>query len=179
MGTLRKEQMEAAKEFENFILNSLQSEKGIHAETAVATSARMAGTFLFRSFAFPMTGIEPGQPVFSNAANEQGPKLVAILGSLLNQIGVQLDQNQIESADEKSKPPLIELLETQKKFESGMSAIKDRLRLSYQESAESAAISTALIIKQCRQVLDPHIAFKIAIRGFVEASKTAPHPIKI
>ena len=99
MGTIRKEQVECAEEFENLIFNSLQSEKGIHAETAVAASARMAGTFLFRSFGFPLKGIESGQPVFSDAANEQGPKLMELLDSALKQMGLNIDQKLLEAAD--------------------------------------------------------------------------------
>lgn len=178
MSPISKEQVKCAKEFENFIFKSLQTEKGIHAETAVAASARMAGTFLFRSFGLPLKGINPGQPVFSDAANEQGPKLMSLLGGVIDQMGLKLDQKRLEAADHKSNPPLFGLLEMQEKFEVGMTTIKDHLGLSYQESAEAAAMSTASIIVQCSKVLDPHIAFKIAVYGFVEGSKTAPRPIK-
>lgn len=178
MDTIRKEQIECAKEFENFIFNSLQTEKGIHAETAVAASARMAGRFLFRSFSFPLKGIEPGQAVFSDAANEQGPKLMELLGGALNQMGLKFDPKRLDAADHKSNPPLFGLLEMQEKIEPGLTTIKDRLGLSYQESAEAATISAASIIVKCSKVLDPHIAFKIAVFGLVEGSKTAPHPMK-
>ena len=177
MSAIRKEQIECAKEFENFIFNSLQSEKGIHAETAVAASARMAGTFLFRSFGFPLKGIEPGQPVFSDSANEQGPKLMGLLNNALGQMGVKIDPKLLETADHKSNPPLFDLLEMQEKLEPGMTIIKDRLGLSYQELAESAAISAASIIVKCSKVLAPDVALKIAVYGIVEGSKTAPRPI--
>ena len=178
MGSIKKEQIECAKEFENLIFDSLQSEKGIHAETAVAASARMAGTFLFRSFGFPIKGIEPGQPVFSDAANEQGPKLMGLLDSALKQMGLNIDQKQLETADHTSNPPMFDLLEMQEKLEPGMTLIKERLVLSYQEMAESAAICTASIIVKCSKVLTPNVAFKIAVFGMVEGSKTAPRTIK-
>jgi hypothetical protein len=38
------------------------------------------------------------------------------------------------------------------------------------------AVATALLIKHCAKVLDPNVAFGIAVYGFVE---TAPEPVEI
>ena len=46
----------------------LATERGIHLETLIASSARMAGTMLFRSFAFPGGKFEPGTTVLSEEA---------------------------------------------------------------------------------------------------------------
>jgi hypothetical protein len=39
----------------------------------------MGGTFLFRAFGLESRGIQPGAPVFSDAANERGPLLSRLI----------------------------------------------------------------------------------------------------
>jgi divalent metal cation (Fe/Co/Zn/Cd) transporter len=51
------------------------------------------------------------------------------------------------------------------------------LGLSLQDAADSAAAATALIIQQSLPVLDPNVAFGIAVYGFIEGSKTVPEAI--
>ena len=150
---------------------------GVHAETAIAGTARMAGTFLFRSFGFPLASIQPGQAVLSDAANEQGPKLIQALGSVLAHIGVALDRAKLGASKEPEHQPQLDFLATQKQLEPTFSRAMQALGLSYLQAAESAAIATAILIKQCVPVLDPNLAFGIAAYGFVEGSKTAPDPV--
>ncbi len=176
LASLKPQQTEAAQEFVTAAMDALSaSNNRLHAETVIAATARMAGTFLFRSFAFPLDGVEPGQSVFSDAANEQGPALIQILGNALQHSGVNLDRSQpAESHDDK---PLLNFLATQKLLEPTFATIRGRLGLSYQEAAESAAVASAILIQRCASVLDPHSAFNIAAYGFVEGSKTAPDPV--
>jgi hypothetical protein len=47
----------------------------LHAETLIASVARMAGSLMYRSFNFDQT-IEPGTGVLSDQANIHGPKLM-------------------------------------------------------------------------------------------------------
>ena len=89
------QQIKVAQDFANATIEALNTEQGIHAETAVAGAARMAGTFLFRSFGFPLQDIQPGQVVLSDQANAQGPVLLEILGSVLSQIGIVLDEEEL------------------------------------------------------------------------------------
>ena len=94
MVSLSQEQVEAAQAFADTTVAVLQTERGVHAETAVAGTARMAGTFLFRSFGFAPEGVKPGQPVLSDEANEQGPRLIEVFGFSLEQVGIKLDMEQ-------------------------------------------------------------------------------------
>lgn len=48
MASLTQNQLEAAKQFARAAIESLPTLQGIHAATAIAGAARMAGTFLFR-----------------------------------------------------------------------------------------------------------------------------------
>lgn len=177
MALLTKEQQDAAQKFVGLAIEAFKSETGVHAETTIAGTARMAGTFLFRSFAFPIVSIQPGQAVLSDAANEQGPKLIQALGNVLAHIGVELDKSKLGANRDPEHQPLADFLATQKRLEPGFSQAMQALGLSYVQAAESAAIATAILIKQCIPVLDPNVAFGIAAYGFVEGSKTAPDPV--
>lgn len=179
MASPSKEQQEAAQQFVDLAISALKNDKGVHAETAIAATARMAGTFLFRSFAFPLPSVTPGQAVFSDAANEQGPKLLQILGSVLAHIGIKLDSSKLGTNQDPDHRPQLDFLSTQKPLEPVFSRTMAALNLSYVEAAESAAIATAALIEKCLSVLDPHIAFGIAAYGFVEGSKTAPDPVML
>jgi hypothetical protein len=137
----------------------------------------MAGTFLFRSFGFSVKDIEPGQVIFSDQANEQGPVLIEILGIVLSQTGVVLDVEQYGSDGGTENQPNLSFLETQKRLEPKYSDIRERYGLSLQEAAEACAVATALLIQESSTVLDPNVAFNIAVYGFIEGTKTAPDPV--
>jgi hypothetical protein len=179
MSSLNQQHIDAAKEFVNATVKALQTDRGVHAETAIAATARMAGTFLFRSFAFPLTDVEPGQPVLSEQANERGPRLVEVLSEILARLGVQLDRARLGDEPESDNQPQQGFLETQKLLEPQFAAIRTRHGLSEQEAAEAGAVATAMLMHQCLQVLDPHVAFSIAVYGFIEGAKTAPDPVVV
>lgn len=176
MGVFRKEQIEAAGQFADATIAALRDAKGVHAETAVAAAARMAGTFLLRSFGLPIDGIEAGQVVLSEQANEQGPALVGILAGVLESRGVELDRGRLANEPGEEHKPLLGFLETLRRLGPAFARIRERLGLSHREAAESAAAATALLIRQTAQALDPNVAFHIAAYGFVEGAKTAPGP---
>jgi hypothetical protein len=176
-GSLSQKQIEAAEEFARTTLETLKTERGVHAETAIAGAARIAGMFLFRSFNFPLKDAKPGSPVLSDQADEQGPRLIQILAGVLEHIGVKLDKQKLGNSPSPQNQPLLHFLETQKQLEPKYTAIIRRLGLSLQDSADSAALATALLIQQTARTLDPNIAFSIAVYGFIEGSKTVPEPI--
>ena len=177
MGEITQTQMDAAEKFSDAAIRVLQDERGVHAETAIAGTARMAGTFLFRSFDFPLGDATPGQPVLSEQSNELGLRLMQILGGVLEQMGIAIDQNVIAQPTAPDHEPLLGFLETQQRLEPEFSAIREEFGLSLSEAADAAAIATAVLIRQCTEVLDPSIAFGIALYGFVEGTKTFPAPI--
>lgn len=90
----RADEVGVGREFRSLILAKLTDERGVHAETAVSAAARMAGTFLLRSLDLPITKLEPGAPVLSDAANERGPELVEILALALREMKMAIDQVQ-------------------------------------------------------------------------------------
>lgn len=144
------------------------------AEVVIGSAARMAGSFLFRSFGLPLTGVQPGSVVLSEQANQQGPRLIQILGAVLQNIGVELDSSKLSASQRTTKGQEESFLETQEVLETRFVAIRDKYSLSDAEAADSVAIATAVLIKTCSNLLDPHVGFGLAVYGFIEGSKTAP-----
>ena len=179
MINLSKQQLDAAQEFATATIEALKLPQGVHAGTVVAATARMAGTYLFRSLGLKLTGVKPGQFVLSVEANEQWPQLINIAGDALSKMGIKIDNSQAGKAIDPKHKPMLEFLETQKKLEPMYAPIKDRYGFSMQEAAYSVAVATALLIRHAAKFLDPSMAFNIAVLGFVEGSKTAPEPVDI
>jgi len=174
MASLSPQQVTAANEIADATVEALRTEKGVHAETAVAAAARMAGTFLFRSFGFKLPGVKPGQPVLSEDANAKGPELLHVLVGVLGGLGVALDRERLKAEPGPGHKPLLAFLETQGKVEPPCEGIRQRHGLSLPDAAMAAAAATAVVIGRTAKVLDPNVAFHIAAYGFVEGSKTAP-----
>lgn len=170
----------AAREFYGLIIQKLTNEKGVHAETAIAAAGRMAGTLLLRSLQLPLETLEPGTPVFSDAANEKGPALVGTLGEALSQMNVPFDPQKLEaSAANQGNAPLLSVVATQELVEKEMHQIRQKYQLSNEAAAHAAAITTAFMVQKCAQLVDPHIGFKIAAYSFVEGAKTVPQRLAI
>jgi hypothetical protein len=68
-------------------------------------------------------------------------------------------------------------LETQKQLEPKYVEIRAHLCLSIQEAAQSATLALALLNQRSAEMLNPLIAFGIAVYGFIECSKAAPEVI--
>lgn len=177
MASLRQAQLQAANEFAEATIAAVRDPRGVHAETAIAALARMAGTFLFRSFGFEIADLTPGQAVFSEQANEQGPRLLDILGSTLAALDVPLDPKKLTGKVDPERSPRRAFLETQKLLEPRLAPIRDAHGLSLMEAAEAAAAGAALLIRHGVNVLDPHAAFNLAVYAFIEGAKTAPDPV--
>ena len=179
MINLSKQQIDAAQEFATATIEALKMPNGVHSGTVVAATARMAGTYLFRSLDLPLPGVKPGQSVLSIEANERWPQLINIAGDALSKMRIEIDNTQAGKEIEPSHKPMLEFLETQKKLETMYAPIKNRYGFSMQEASYSVALATALIINHAKNFLNPTMAFNIAVSGFVEGSKTAPEPVDI
>jgi hypothetical protein len=169
-------QVKAAREFLEKSLSILKERPGATAALAVSATARMAGTFLFRSFNFPANNIQPGTAVLSDLANEKGPKLINVAAATLMQLGIPVNSFRTKKED---MEPLAPFLETQRLLEPSYLAIKKRQGLDWSEAAVSAAFATAHLIKRGERFLNAEKGFAIAVYGFIEGSKTAPDPFTL
>jgi hypothetical protein len=176
VAALNQAQLQAASEFGTTAMRAFDQGGTFPAETVIGSVARMAGSFLFRSFELPLAGIQPGSVVLSEQANQQGPRLIHILGGVLENIGVKLDSSRLSAGQQMARGQKESFLETQGVLEAQFVAIRDKHGLSDGEAAESLAVATAVLIKNCANLLDPHVGFDLAVYGFIEGSKTAPVP---
>lgn len=173
------EQQQAALGFLDGTVEFLKDDRGsVHVETAIAATARMAGTFLFRSFGFDLQDAQPGQPVLSEIANEKGPELVNILGGILDMNGIKIDDSALGELSGLEHEPHLSFLETQPKLEAIYEVIRNRHGLDYVEAAWAAAAATAGLIIQSEKILEPALGFNLAVYGFIEGSKTVPAAIE-
>ncbi len=156
------------------IFARLAGERGVHAETAVAAAARMAGTFLLLSLGLPLDKLPSGAPVFSDAANEKGPALVSLYAGTLRALGIDADPQRAGAAAA-SAELLLSLLDTQRLLDGPLAAVAREHGLSYAEAAEACAVAAAVITQKCSAVLAPDVSSGIAGYGFVEGSKTVPY----
>ena len=176
MAALTQQQIAAAEAFADATLDELETPEGIDPETAVAAIAGMAGSFLLRSFGFELSHLAPGTAVASDEANEQGPRLVQILGGVLAHAGVALDPEILGRGLDPDRLSRLEFLAGQTTLEAAFVAVGARYRLSPREAAEAAAAATAFLIQQFSEELAPSLAFGIAVYGFIEGAKTVPGP---
>lgn len=171
---LSQAQLDAASEFGTTAMQTFDQGGAFPAETVIGAVARMAGSFLLRSFGLSLSGIQPGSVVLSEQANEQGPRLIQLLGGALQSIGVTLDKSKVAAAQASPRGLKESFLQTQSALETQFGAVRDKYGLTDGEAADSAAVATALLIKNCSQSLDPHVGFNLAVYGLIEGSKTAP-----
>lgn len=179
MFDLSKQQLDAAQEFATATIEALKTPQGVHPGTVVAATARMAGTYLFRSFHLKLSEVNPGQAVLSIEANEHGPVLMRIAGACLAKMKINIDNAQAGKPVDPKHKPTLDFLDTQKKLEPMYAPIKNPYGFSEREAAHSAAVATALMINYAKNYIDPSTAFNIAVFGFVEGTKTAPDPVEI
>ena len=174
MTSLNQAQLQAASEFGTAVMKAFDQDGTFPAEVVIGSAARMAGSFLFRSFGLALTGIQPGSVVLSEQANQQGPRLIQILDGVLEKMGVKLDSSQLSASQRTTRGQKASFLETQEVLETRFAAIRQKYGLSDGETADSIAVATAVLIKNCATLLDPHVGFGLAVYGFIEGSKTAP-----
>lgn len=169
-----KAQAAAARKIVEAIVQGLHTEKGTHAETAIAAAARMAGTFLFRSFGLAAPGVPPGSPVLSDAAIEHGPLLVQTFGVGLVAEGIDPSKIEPDLHIHEQNQPLLTVTQTQEKLEAELAGIARGYRLDDTQAAHACALAAAMLVRQTAAVLEPRTGFAVAAYGFIEGSKTMP-----
>lgn len=172
-------QNKAVGEFVDLIASKAgNSGRAVHPETAISSAARVAGSLLLRSFNLRIESASPGTVVLSNEANEKGPQLINIMAAFLSSAGVPLDQALMggEQAQRGAEPQL-STLQALSLLQADALKIANSNKLSLEEAAQSAALATAFIVKECVRNLRAETGFNVAAFGFIEGSKTVPPPI--
>lgn len=138
---------------------------------AISSTARLAGSFLFRSFGFKINAAKPGTVMLSEEANTKGPQLVNITYAVLKNFGIQIDNNKMSNGNQKQA--VSNFVDVISKIQSPALEIMKNNALSYEQMSQSAAIATAFIIQQSNNIT-PEEGFGTAIYHYIEGSKTYP-----
>lgn len=173
MTQLSKIQLEVAGPLTDLIANQLGKDRAVQTETAIASIARLAGSLLLRSFNFDLTTPVPGTVVLSAEANEKGPELINIAAHIVKRFGLDID-----SAGGKNKgrghDPKLSFLESIALLQAPAIKICKERGLNLEQSAQSAAVATGFIVKECARSIDVKVAFNLAVYSFIEGCKTVP-----
>ena len=167
-----KNQNKVAAEMVNLISNAIGQNKVVHLATAIKTSARLSGSFLLRSFNFDLEDVKPVTALLSNEANEEGPLLINVIGTVLTNLNVPIDDAKMDSAAiEESQ---LDFIESLKATQKDAHKLKETYKLTDKEMAVSCAVTTAFIIEEAKNDLGVEVAFNTAIYGLIEGTKTMP-----
>jgi hypothetical protein len=138
---------------------------------AISSTARLAGSFLFRSFEFKIDDAKPGTVMLSEDANTKGPQLVNITHAVLQNMGVQIDNNKMSNGNQQQAES--NFVGVIGKVQSPALKIMKKNGLNYEQMAQSSAIATAFIIQQSNNIT-PEEGFGTAIYHYIEGTKTLP-----
>ena len=138
---------------------------------AISSTARLAGSFLFRSFDFNIADAKPGTVMLSEEANIKGPQLVNITHAVLQNFGIQIDNDKMSNGSQKHAGS--NFVDVIGKIQNPALTIMKKRELSFEQMAQSTAIATAFIIQQSGNIA-PEEGFGIAIYHYIEGSKTFP-----
>jgi hypothetical protein len=174
---ITKNQNDAVNDIVEMVVNVIgNGSREIDTTEAISSTARLAGSFLFRSFGFKINDAKPGTVMISEEANMKGPQLVNITHAVLNNFGIQIDNNKISNGNQKHAES--NFLDVIRKVQSPALDIMKKRELSFEQMAQSAAIATAFIIQQSSNIT-PEEGFGLAIYHYIEGSKTNPPDINL
>ena len=136
---ITENQNKAVNDIVEMIVNVVgKGSREIDTTEAISSTARLAGNFLFRSFNFKIDDAKPGTAMLSEDANTKGPQLVNITHAVLQNFGIQIDNNKMSSGKQKqAESNFVEVID---KIQNPALEIMTKYSLSYEQMAQSAAI---------------------------------------
>lgn len=169
---ITKNQNDAVNDIVEMVVSVVgKGSREIDTTEAISSTARLAGSFLFRSFGFKIDNTKPGTVMLSEDANTKGPQLINITHAVLLNFGIQIDNNKMSSGNKKhAESNFIDVIS---KVQVPALEIMKKNDLNYEQMAQSAAIATAFIIQQSNNIT-PEEGFGTAIYHYIEGSKTYP-----
>lgn len=166
---------EPSKEAElvySLVKNKLTSNDPLHPGTVITATARLGGSFLFRTFGIQMDNATPGSMVLSDIANEKGPVLMQVLGNTLTSLGINPDPEKLnEAAPAESQ---LSYLQSQEILQEPVHAIMKENNLDNEQMAHACAIATAYLVRDFQDEIGCENGYYTAVYGFVEGCKTFP-----
>ncbi len=176
---IKKQEMEISSNQNNAVNDIVEmvvtvignGSREIDTTEAISSTARLAGSFLFRSFGFKIKDPKPGTVMLSEEANTKGPQLVNITHAVLLNFGLQIDNKKMSNGNRKHTES--DFVDVIGRIQTPALEIMRKNDLGYEQMAQSAAIATAFIIQQSSNIT-PEEGFGTAIYHFIEGTKTYP-----
>lgn len=163
----------AALELKKAIYLALEEKQGLHAATAIAAAARLAGAEVMHNAHLDLKNVAPGTIVLAEQTSEEAPKLIGALEGLLAANGMRIDRKAVVFPPDARHAPLLDLAKTLQKLQPEVRRIVAQHGLSEIFAVRALAVCTAMIIRDLRARIDPSVALGIAAEGIFEGSKTA------
>lgn len=163
------------------IIETLHNERGVHAETAIATSATLVGECVLRAHIANLTDLPPRSTIINEDVNRslfEGEQKFTVSDVFINALFSQGLSVSTESWAENIPDqhrlimdPLEVLARIRPKIEDFFASAEIFEML---ERAYVAASVTAFIVAQTRKVLDPAIGKTLALDAILRGAKTTP-----
>jgi hypothetical protein len=153
------------------------SSAGVHIPTMIAACARMAGTFLFRSFSLNVGAAAPGDAVLSVEATAGSPLLLRTCAGILKSLGTDIVSEPSEPLGAEKNQPQQTLLETQAILDPLYAPAKAKFSLSDRPMAQAAAVAAGVLVHHFAKYVEPDRGFGVASVAFAEGSQTVPAPL--
>ncbi|MFY0604887.1 MAG: hypothetical protein JXQ93_13185 [Flavobacteriaceae bacterium] len=169
---ITKNQNKAVNDIVEMVVSVIgKGSREIDTTEAISSTARLAGSFLFRSFEFEINDAKPGTAMLSEEANIKGPQLVNITHAVLQNFGIQIDNDKMSDGNQKQAES--NFVDVISEIQNPALKIMKSNELNYEQMAQSSAIATAFIIQQSNNIT-PEEGFGIAIYHYIEGTKTYP-----
>ncbi|MBN1667826.1 MAG: hypothetical protein JW862_12085 [Anaerolineales bacterium] len=168
---------QAANQLTELVFSHLQSERGVHLETAIAAPACLAGTLIVRSTGINFKNMQPGAPLFADELNQKGMEVFAFMQGVCRPLGLDPSTGWQGPLPEgigflHSPQELSQALE--KPFLQAIRAFKlDDEWLPY-----IAGFASLKIVKMGAQSLNPDTGKAIALTMLGTTSKQVPYAEK-
>lgn len=163
-------------ELEKCACMAVQDEDGIHAETAIAALASIAGTTLLLACIrdSDLKDLQGGQALFSTDVNDHAPRLIQAMSEIAEEIGLALEKHDFAREVPPDHQPKEHALQLARKLRKPCWEIFEANNIKALDRAMVSAIATITLLKRTESVLDPRIGIAVAIEAVITASKAVP-----
>lgn len=161
------------------IIATIKNDKGVHAESAIATAAVLTGEYVLRAAGHDFAGVEPGSVILSDKVNEllfESDAQMTISDYFFNALysqGIDVNKDSWPDSIPDEHNVMFDPMEVAARMRGEIGKLLSELPNTL-ECAYACAGATALLVAQTRRVLDPNIGKALALEAMLRGAKTAP-----
>lgn len=178
---MQKKRYDAAMEFIKIFQERMPLVGGKpHAGTVLSTTARLAGTSLYRSLNYK-NNAAPGVVVLSKEVDEAWPQLMNLFAFYCKQNGIDVMAKPMVTQFPEKDRPLMDVEQVLQEYQDQYHEIMKKHRLDYLNGARAGMVVCSIIFQHhciVAKDTDPYVATGIVAMGVVEGAKTAPPALK-